>query len=348
MKTSSHLLAVHEAMALVATRLQKVALLSAAPLAIASFSTALPNAAEAASFSSLYIFGDSLTDTGNIYRATGNTIPPSPFYFDGRFSNGPLWVEYLAPKLGLTYNPATNFAFSSANTGTGNTFPLPLGFPGLQQEIQTFQATIPTPDPDALYIVFAGANDYLGGGITNPAEPVANLRTALTTLIAAGAKTILVPNLPDLGKLPGTLTDPQRSAGLTTLTNFHNAGLDQTLSGLSAAFPGTSLISLDVNGLFRQAIANPSQFNFTNATDSCLFPPPLRNPTGAIPTICPNPEQYVFWDDIHPTTATHAILGEVALTTLNNAAVPEPITVAGAIAAGALIGVAKRRAISNK
>ena len=104
------------------------------------------------------MFGDSLSDTGNLYRATGNLIPPPP-YFNGRLSNGPLWVEYLAPKLNLTYTPQTNFAFAGATTGTLNTT-LPI-FPGLQQEVNQFTALNPVADPAALYIVWSGANDYL-------------------------------------------------------------------------------------------------------------------------------------------------------------------------------------------
>ena len=62
------------------------------------------------SFTALYSFGDSLTDTGR--------TPPSPpsSYFNGRYSNGPLWVEYLSAQLGLSYNASNNFAVSGSTT----------------------------------------------------------------------------------------------------------------------------------------------------------------------------------------------------------------------------------------
>jgi phospholipase/lecithinase/hemolysin len=327
-------------------QLYKAAIAASVPVILISVAA---SAANAASFTNLYVFGDSLSDTGNFYRATGNLLPPEPFYFQGRFSNGPVWVEYLAPKLGLTYNPANNFAFGSASTDNTNTFPL-LGssFPGLQQEIQAFKASNPIADPNALYILWAGSNDYLGGRVTNPVQPVANIATAITSLAQAGARTILVPNLSDLGKIPGTRTNPAASAGLTALSTAHNALLAQSLAALSSTLPSTSLILLDSNQLFNTVLTNPSQFGFTNTTESCLFPAPLSNP-GTIPTVCANPNQFAFWDDIHPTTAAHAILGEFAFTTVQNStAIPEPTTTAGMILVGALFGAARQKLKRDK
>ncbi len=44
----------------------------------------------------VYVFGDSLSETGNFYLATGGALPPSPLYFAARFSNGKAWVEHFA------------------------------------------------------------------------------------------------------------------------------------------------------------------------------------------------------------------------------------------------------------
>ncbi|MEX0271656.1 SGNH/GDSL hydrolase family protein [Leptolyngbyaceae cyanobacterium UHCC 1019] len=313
-----------------------VAIATSLPIALVALS---PVVAEAIGFTNLYVFGDSLSDTGNLYRATGNLIPPPP-YFNGRLSNGPLWVEYLAPKLNLTYTPQTNFAFAGATTGTLNTT-LPGGVPGLQQEVNLFTTLNPVADPTALYIVWSGANDYLGGKQQNPAIPVSNLSTAIQSLAGVGAKNIVVANLPDLGKLPGTIANPQASAGLTALSGAHNSFLAQTLSLLSPSLSpsGVNLIPLDVNALFNDALTNPAKYGFTNTTESCISPPPLLNP-GVVPTVCSNPREYVFWDDIHPTTATHAFIGELAFETVSNSqAIPEPSAVAGLFIAGAFVSL---------
>ncbi|MBR8833796.1 MAG: SGNH/GDSL hydrolase family protein [Stigonema ocellatum SAG 48.90 = DSM 106950] len=147
----------------------------------------------AKNYDEIYVFGDSFSDTGNVFDATNGAIPPSPAYFNGRFSNGPVWVEYLAQDLGLTLNPHNDFAFGGATTGVDN-INVP-GLPALQQQISSFTAENPSADPNALYIVWAGANDYFNyflGNIPNPNQTVANLSDAVTSLATDGAKEIMV------------------------------------------------------------------------------------------------------------------------------------------------------------
>jgi phospholipase/lecithinase/hemolysin len=305
--------------------------LSALPLTLMAV---LPTSAKAATlnFDEIYVFGDSLSDTGNVFKASGNTFPPPP-YFEGRLSNGPLWVEYLAQSLGLKPNPKTNFAFAGATTGTDNTIDPRLL--GLQQEIDGFTASLKQAnqfaDPNALYIVFAGANDYLPteSAFTpykTPDTPIANLSSALSSLIGVGAKNIMVPNLPSLGNVPLTLGSPL-SAPLNALTEVHNSSLAGTLSSLRQTRPDVNFIPVNVNSLINDAIANPTQFGFTNVTDACLVPS-VR--------LCDNPNGYLFWDQIHPTTAAHKIVANAAYSALS---VPEPSDVLGILAVGAFAAV---------
>ena len=151
----------------------------------------------AQSIEGINIFGDSLVDNGNAFRATGGIIPPSPPYFNGRFSNGPVWVEGFSTELKLPAGSNSNFAFGGATSGTGNTIDVAL--PGLTTQLDRFLLLSPTVNPNQLFAIWAGANDYLGGGVTNPAIVVGNLSTATQRLIGAGAQQIIVPNLPDLG-----------------------------------------------------------------------------------------------------------------------------------------------------
>lgn len=288
------------------------------------FSFLLPLKATAASFSQLYVFGDSLSDTGNSFQATG--IPPSPPYFDGRFSNGPVWVEYLADDLGLSQNQLTNYAFGGANTGSANTtIPGVQGLPGLEQQIDSFTAANTSADPNALYVVWAGANDYLSGNTINPAVPVNNLSTAVSSLANSGAENIVVVNLPDLGKIPATSSDPLISSTLNTVSAVHNAGLSASLDVLSQQ-TDTNIIQVDVNSLFNRAIAIPAEFGFTNVTDACL----TDN------SVCSNPNEYLFWDTIHPTTKAHQLVGELAFSAIESETVPEPSTALGLFTVGAL------------
>lgn len=291
----------------------------------------LPLKAMAISFSQLYVFGDSLSDTGNAFRVSGGLVPPPP-YFEGRFSNGLIWVDYLAQDLGLNPSPNTNFAFGGATTGTNNTIS-PL-LPGLQQQINTFTQANPTADPNGLYIVWAGANDYLGGGVTDPTVSIANLSNAITSLAGVGAQNILVLNLADLGSLPGTRGNSQQSTNLNLLTDAHNSGLSQTIAALSPQL-GTdvNLTLVDTNSLFDRVLANPAEFNFTNVTTACL---------SVISCASANQNeqnQYLFWDNIHPTTAGHQLVADLAFSSLHSTSptgVPEPSATLGVLAFGAL------------
>lgn len=144
-------------------------------LAIASL---LPNPALSANFSRIYVFGDSLVETGNslLITTAANQVNPSiPIvpprelgYIDGRFANGDIWLDRLATRLnlplppvstlvGATNNTGVNFSIGSATTGDENTFPIALpGFVGLAQQIEQFQGANPMADPNALYILWAG------------------------------------------------------------------------------------------------------------------------------------------------------------------------------------------------
>jgi phospholipase/lecithinase/hemolysin len=302
-------------------------------------------------YDEIYVFGDSFSDTGNVFKATGGAIPPSPYY-QGRFSNGPIWVEYLTNDLGLTSNPTTNFAIGGATTRFDNIGIA--GLPGLQQEIKDFTAAYESADPKALYIVWAGTNDYLdylSGGVPNPTETVTNLATAVTALAADGAKNIMVANLLDLGKLPGTRVNSQISGGLSTLTSVHNSDLTATLDDLSQKLSPVNIIPLNVNYLFNRFFTTPREFGFTDITDSCLGNSVLANlpPAPSQPEAChTNPNQFLFWDSVHPTTAADKLLGDFAFSTLEDRSVPEPSTGAGVLAFGALgtLSLLKRNSFS--
>ncbi len=286
-------------------------------------------------YDNIYVFGDSFSDTGNVFNATNGIIPPNPTYYNGRFSNGPNWVDYLAFNLGLTLNLKNNFAFGGATTGTENIGLATL--PGLWQQINNFVAANKTPDPNALYIIWAGTNDYLSyffDGEPNPSNTVANLSTALTSLVADGARNIMVVNLPDLGKLPFANFTSQRSNLFNTFSSEHNSSLNTELQVLSQQLgPDINIIELNVNSLFDRIIAAPGEFGFTNVTNSCISKD-LSVVRIDVPTqqVFCDPEEFLFWDEVHPTTTAHKLIGELAFSALKSVAVPEPSVELGMLA----------------
>ena len=311
-----------------------------------TFSPVLESTAQAAQldYSKMYVFGDSLSDTGNIYNSSPQNFPG--YYVNGRFSNGKNWIDYLSEDLGLapntfvtqpnTYLPvpqilteSVNFAFGGATTGLDNT--VSQLAPGLQQQVGTYltilQATNQTADPNALYILWAGANDYLPTQSTwftphtDPNQTISNISFALDSLLQAGAKNVAVANLPSLGNVPLTTGTPYQT-GFNNLTQWHNAELQQTINGLSQNY-NAKIVSLDFASLFNDAINNPGNYNLTNVTQGCLL------------VQCQNPDQFLFWDYIHPTTKAHQLLADAAYDKLRTS-VPEPGQKLGLLLLGVL------------
>lgn len=328
------------------------------------FSLLLPFKANAAIFSNLFVFGDSLSDTGNVFNVSNGLIPPDPPYSNGRFSNGPNWIDYLAEDLGLEVNPITgnvnpsegiNFSFGGATTGKNNTvaldFPQLQGLPGLQGEtgeigeIELFQGflqqTQQSADPNALYIVWIGGNDYLPTEgtfvpFTDPTVPIDNISKAVNSLAAVGAKNIMLVNLLDLGKAPLALEIdaqiPGTSAALTAIAQAHNAALNDLEQSLD---PDINLISFDVNSLFNSVIDNPGQFGLNDVTNPCLV---SIDPS----IVCSNPDEFLFWDFSHPTTKGHQLIANAALEAIKP--VPEPVSAFGILTFGVLsLGVLKSK-----
>ncbi|WP_346291676.1 SGNH/GDSL hydrolase family protein [Sphaerothrix gracilis] len=310
-----------------------------------------PLAAPAATFSQMFVFGDSLSDTGNLYAQTNalipfvpSGIPASPPYAQ-RFSNDDLWVEYLADEFipGPDALTVSNFAVGGATTSDLNIinnfddvlpFPVAPDFDGLEEQVEDYLGLSPMIDPDALYTLWAGANDYLGGGITDPTIPVGNLAEAINAFVSAGVQNLLVLNLPDLGRVPANAGNPAQSAALSAIANQHNTLLAQTVQGIE------EVTLFDVKSLFDQALAGG--FGFTNTTSPCLqgFVAPIPGLAG-VP--CSNPDETLFWDDIHPTTRAHAEIAQAVFVKLHEkepvASTPEPGSVLSLLALGAIAAV---------
>jgi outer membrane lipase/esterase len=279
-------------------------------------------------YSDIFVFGDSLSDTGNILIATEENIPVSPPYFMGRFTNGPVWVEGLAQRFGLQVSPSlasgTNFAFGGAETGqeVEENFEAEINvlIPSLRLQVLNFLASgfIDNPfdgaDADALYIVWGGPNDLRKVVMAGTTDPDAEAQTAVNNLAAvirrladAGAKIFLVPNLPNLGATPESrVLGPEAIALATDLSIRFNTALMTALDTIEAE-SNVTIFRLDVFTLLEEAVADPAAFGFTHVTDPCLAGGPLM---GGVP--CAMPETHLFWDAIHPTTVAHAILADHA------------------------------------
>ncbi len=251
-----------------------------------------PLAAGAFPYSALYVFGDSLSDNGNI--TDPNSRPPLP-YFDGHFSNGPVAVEYMASNLGV---PLYDYAVGGATTGISNPDVPSMPNSGVMSQVDAFTASHPLGvDPNALYMIWAGPNDLLNG--LSPFDAVNNIVAEIMALHSLGASRFFIPNMVDLS--------------LTPLA-YGNAGAQAYALGfdalLAAALPSYATL-FDTLSLLNDVVANPASYGLSNVTAPCF--------DGI--NVCANPDQYLFWDSLHPTTAAHRILAAEFV-----GALPEPDT----------------------
>ena len=300
---------------------------------------------------SLIVFGDSLCDGGNAYGLRGDAAFPCPPHWRGRRCDGPVWVEQLAERLGLpplvhSLAGGTNFAFGGARSGSGLS---PKGMPNLLEQVAGFLGEAP-PDPDALVVLRAGANDYLDAPPSAAVGDAVNrhLLGAVERLAAAGLRRFLVPSELPWGfspiQLPG-LGEAERQ-GLNALIARQNAALQEALKDL-AARRGLVVVQPDFHGLFLAVRADPAPYGFREigrplleldgegaaipavpAAAGTALPAPVAAPGGsaggAVPSLGdPTPETpsktpdaagYLWWDSwAHLSTAFHGLLAEAAL-----------------------------------
>jgi phospholipase/lecithinase/hemolysin len=268
----------------------------AAPLLFLGLSTV----AQTAQFSSVVVYGDSLSDNGNLFAASGQ--PGAPYY-QGRRSNGPVAVEQLATALGA---PLHDFAWIGATTGIGNYAdngtPTSLGafsLPGMKAEFAATQGALGPLLNSGLFIVWGGPNDFLSPSPldTTPqaiiTRAVQDELSIVNGLEALGAKHILVPGMPDLGLSPFFESlGPAAAAQASLATDAFNAAL-------RAGLP-VGVDYYDTASLIRSMVANPAAYGFTDVKDPCF--------DGT--TVCANPSQYLFFDSFHPTTAADAFAAQ--------------------------------------
>ena len=300
--------------------------------------------AQTVPYSRLIIFGDSLSDVGNDadvsddkygIRVPGYALGGEINYTDGRFTSGKdtdpastlhggVWHEQLA-KIFLGMDAATasldggfDYAYGGATTEDSTreldfTSDVGITVNNMGQQISDYLAKYPTADPAALYIVWGGANDIFVSGtdaatlITTGKQAAKREAALITRLADAGAVNFLVPNLPPIGNTP------RYNQSMGDLAAYNNASLafvnrlPKQLAKVTAAFAAKGVTlnikTLDVYGVFQRLLANQQAYN-------------LYNINAMSQGASVKPDNYLFWDDVHPTTSGHYQLAVEAYTTL--------------------------------
>lgn len=280
-------------------------------------------------FSTMVVVGASLTDTGNACAASPAACPPSPPYAQGRASNGSLFIETIAARYGASVRPAasggTNFAVGGARTGAIPGLTTQSTTPSMVAQLDNFirspQAAAAL-NPQTLFVIDASTfgnnfNAAAGAGLL-PAQgaavvtaAVTDIVTIMTRLYNAGARNMLVVNVPNLGNTPLVRAQgAQAQAGATQLTVGFNQGLAGAIqSNLLPTAPGLRVFTLDLFGISNTVTANPAAAGLTNVTDACFT-------TAPAPAVCATPDTYLYWDSFHPTRAAGAFIAAQAATVL--------------------------------
>ena len=295
------------------------------PALVAALATAVVS--QASAYTQVWVFGDSLSDVGNFAYKTqtayGVSYPGSQFnYSDHRFTNSSdtkpsgrtytgVWHEQLERRF-LNMTPVTNsrnggtdYAFGDAETLDGTrdvtiqstpAGDLTVTIDNMGKQVSDYLSKF-TADPQALYIVWGGANDmFADHSDANVTATAARMGGLVTKLAQAGARTFIVPNLPPLGDTPNYNTNANDMTQLNNASASYrtqlNSALDTAVAQLGSQGITITVVRIDVYSLFQGLIANPSLYGFTNVTNS-------------VQGLSTNPDQYLFWDNVHPTTAGH-------------------------------------------
>lgn len=284
----------------------------AALAVLAAAATLSATAASAQTYGRLVVFGDSLSDNGNLFAVTGGLAPAAPFV-NGRFSTGPVFVELLGFNLGryATGAPVSgniNYAFGGSRTDA-----IASPGPGMRTQLAAYTAAGGRFGSSDLVSILGGANNIFqalpaAGASANPPQalqPIALAAAAdinfLTNSVArAGAGTILVTNLPKLSLTPqfrNTAAAPLADFGVTTF----NGALYTALEATAAANPNSNIIYMDLFKIGDVIAGNPARFGITNVTDQCALATPR----------CADPG-YFYVDGVHPTARGHQLIANLA------------------------------------
>ena len=289
--------------------------------------------AGAVPYPKIYAFGDSLSDAGNIYTyLSTHGLPPepvSPPYSAGRFSNGQVWVQYLSAKAGLgTLTPSlkggTDYAAGGATTGTSSVHNANAS--DLPSQLSSFNTNVPKPNTASLFTLWIGSNDLLdilSANLSTTAtttavnQVLANEMTFFNGLRKVGAKHFVVLTVPYLGLTPEVSSHgaAATTAG-TALAKRFNTALIAKLKTAATTY-NLDVKIVDTLPLIDAAVAHPATYGFTNVNTPCWSGNLTSASSGKVcASSVAGQNKYLFWDQLHPTTAGHAQIAKNVETAL--------------------------------
>ena len=272
----------------------------------------------------LLVFGDSLSDMGNAKNSILN-VPDVPPYWQGRFSNGQVWIEYVSQSYGLATTigsgtePGDNRAFGGSQTGAGFSYLL---LPNVGTQISNYLTNVQSSIPaNNVVSLWAGGNDFLYG-TANSNTIVANMESHIRQLAGAGATEFIMPNLPPLEKTPEILSRSQNQQNtIAAEVVSYNQKLLSLINNISIEL-NLIIHFIDAWSLFNDIVDNSLALGITNTQESAcsdsgtLLPLPICDSSS---TLVSNPDEYLFFDKAHPTRVMHKFISYFAIQSIGYA-----------------------------
>ena len=300
----------------------------------------LMGTAFAAPINKIVVFGDSLSDTGNLYEYMRHQLPMSPPYHEGRFTDGPVWIEHVL-KHYFPVNPKSyllNYAFGGSGVGSEDENDGEEGdfsdgaMLNLDSEVSSYLLAHDDKANDAsLYVVWMGSNNYLSlpEDLDDELEfTLSGIRRSLDTLVAKGAKHIMVVGVPDLGRIPMAL-EFEAVNELSYLSNQHNMRLAKEVDEMKTTYPDIKWAFFNVNDLLVEALDHPEEYGFKNVTDTCYdtldYVPSSQSVLSMASRIKPRMHVgntcavYLFFDPVHPSGRAHEYIARECIKVLDAA-----------------------------
>jgi len=291
--------------------------------------------ASAAPLNKIVVFGDSLSDNGNLYEYMKRELPLSPPYFKGRFTNGPVWIELLVNQ----YYPEDaqahllDYAFGGAGVSEVDDDTDDVLFT-LSREIDSYLLSHhDKADDTSLYVVWMGANNYLA--VPEDVDKtvsfvIAGIQHELQRLVDKGAKHIMVVNVPDLGRTPAA-KDFDSVDLLTALCAKHNAVLKDVVSELGERNdPSVHWYYFNVNDIIDELLNFPERNGLTNIVDTCyeemVNTPSEHSILKMVSSVKSRKNVdacsgYLFFDPVHPSEIAHIVMADRTKKMLDDAGV---------------------------
>jgi outer membrane lipase/esterase len=237
----------------------------------------------------------------------------------------------------------TNYAFGGAratDTPYMNSGMADGSVPSVEEQVGMYlSSTNGVADPNAIYTIFAGGNDIKGVAAVEwgPSEvfAAASYVEILTQqLIDAGAESILVANVPNVGLAPIVALGSTPPSVATGLTMAYNATFANIGSNPEVVLVDTFTTS---NAIAADTAAGATQYGFTNLNGSCAMDTESGVNTSG------NCDNYLFYDLLHPTAAANSVIAADALAGAiqlrNNRAAVVPVPAAAWLFMSGLAGL---------